>query len=533
MPALLDADIQRINSTFPYKKQPKGKQKEVIEGTWHKPVWALLCRPGTGKTKMSLDTAARQYHAGMITAMIVIAPNGVHRQWVEEGIPTHLPDCTPVRSGFYNSSMGKKAFDALVKNLRCKEDVLRVLTISFDGLQTVRGKNLARGLATGHRTLLVVDESHFAANQKGATHKAVLALSALCTTKRISTGTLVRQNPFAIFGQFQLLGHGLLGTSSFPAFKSLYAEMLPPSHGLVRRIADDFKEKTGKKIVPQIQAKGLDDRPIYKNLMHLRRMLERYSSFLTLEDTQGAEPEVRVTTRLVTLTDEQQRIYNDLDDFGVAIHNESLLTATMEMAARIRLCQIAGGFFPSDDNDEAVPIPGGNPKLESLLEYIEEIGPDTPVVIWCKFTPEVVAVCEALREKYGPDSAVRYDGTVSSADRAVAKQNFVTGVSRYFVGQIKAGGTGLDGLQTKCNYMAFYSNDDSYGDRVQAISRLARTGGNDVVLVVDIVAEGTKDEEIARCMQSAQDVHYRVLSTKGNLAVSVQNTTQLAQLGVL
>lgn len=82
---------------------------------------------------------------------------------------------------------------------------------------------------------------------------------------------------------------------------------------------------------------------------------------------------------------------------------------------------------------------------------------------------------------------------------------------KYFVGQQKAGGTGLDGLQAVCRYMIFYSNDYSYLDREQAVARAARTGGSPVVNTIDIMATGTIDADIVKCMQSAEDVHEAVL----------------------
>lgn len=488
-----------------YKTKPKGKQLEVIENTWAEARWAFLCRPGTGKTKMALDTAGLLYSANKISAMLVIAPNGVHTQWVRDGVPTHLADSVPWVGGSYSSDMGKRAFAALEKRLRSRDMGLRILTITADGLQTTRGKSLAHALTVSHPSLIVVDESHQHSNTKAAGHKAILRVAANCRYKRIATGTLLRQNPFSAYGQFELLGNALLGFNTLASFKSMYAEMLPPTHGLVRKLVRDLKEKTGRTITPQIQAKGDDDRPIYKNLRHLRQQIERYASFLTLADVNGTEPEVRLCTRYVHLTPEQKVMSEELRDLGVTEHAGGILTAGIELTTATRLCQIAGGFVPNDDDPSASPVPGGNPKLDELLALVEELGPDERVVVWCKFTAEIAAVCAAL------PGAVRYDGTCSTAQRTEAKTAFIEGTSRYFVGQIKAGGTGLDGLQALSNYMVFYSNDYSYTDREQAIARLARTGGAPTVVVYDIMALDSVDADVVRCMQTAQDVHERVL----------------------
>ena len=497
---------------YAYKTTPKGKQLEVVEGTWHEPRWALLCRPGTGKTKMSLDTAGMLYMAGHIGGLIVVTLNGVHRQWVNEGIPTHLPESIPWTGGVYDSGMGVLATRKLHKALTTSDMGLRVLSISFDGLQTKAGREFAHALAVSHRCLLVVDESHTVSNTKGAGYKAVLKLASLCPYRRIATGTLLRQNPFSAYGQFELLGHGLLGYTSLTSFKAMYAEMLPPSHGLVKHIAEQFERRTGKKYTPQVIAKDEDDRPVYRNLPHLRRRLELYSSMISLADVQGTEPEVRQSTRFVVPTAQQAALYEALQRDGVVTHNDGLLSADTALALATRLSQVVGGFVPNDDDPTAASCTPVNPKVNEVLAFIEELGPEVKVVIWCRYTAEIEAMVAELQFTYGEHSTVRYDGTVDANGRTAAKLSFmVYPACRFFVGQVAAGGTGLDGLQAFSNYMVFFSNGYSYLHREQAIARLARVGGSLVVNVVDIMMDGTVDNDVVRCMQTAQDVHERVL----------------------
>ncbi len=503
-------ELNTVRPPYRYKTAPKGKQLEAIENTWHERIAALLCRPGTGKTKMGLDTAGLNYMAGNIEALLVIAPNGVHRQWVEEGIPTHLPESIPWLGGYYSSGMGKRKLDHLDKCLRSRTMGLRVLCVSFEGAQTKVGQQLVHDLVAAYRTLVIVDESHRASNTKGGTWKALLPVVRAAEMKRIATGTLLRQNPFSAYGQFELMGDALLGFQTLSSFKSMYAEMLPPTHGLVRKIAKDFKEKTGRNITPQIQARDENTgSPIYRNLADLRTQLARWSVFLTLADVNGTEPTVTQSTRLVQLTREQRTAYDDLKELGVIEFQDrdEVLTADTVLALSTRLAQIAGGFAPSDDDPEAKPIGDKNPKLEELLELVEEIG--EKVVIWCRFQAELKAVSEALR-KIAP--TVEYHGRCSDAEKNAAKRAFIDDPSvRFFVGQVRAGGTGLDGLQAVAQYMVFFSNDYPYLDREQAIARLARTGAKGPVMVFDIMAEETVDFEIVRCLQNAQDVTSTVL----------------------
>ena len=488
-----------------------GKQREVIEDHWHERIWAILGRPGTGKTKMTLDHACMQYMAGMIEALIVIAPNGVHRQWVDEAMPVHVPGSVPWRGGVYDSGIGKRALEDVERIFSSRNMGLRALGISFEGLQTKKGRELARRIVNAFRTFVVVDESHKVSNTKTGGYKAVREIARLAYTKRIATGTLIRQNPFSAYGQFELMGDGLLGFASLTSFRSQYAELLPPSNGLVRHIAKGIEERTGRKFNPQILARDADGKILYRNLGDLRRRLERFSSILSLADVNGTEPTILQSSRYVQLTPVQRQLYDDLVQYGVAQAPGGQLTADSSLALSTRLAQVVGGFAPSDDDPNARPLEGENPKLQELLEVAEELC-DQKLLVWCKFKAELRLVANVLRERYGASSVVEYHGDVVDRDRRAAKQAFREdpGV-RFFIGQQKAAGTGLDGLQAVADYMVFYSNDYPYVEREQAVARLARTGGRNTCNVIDLMAENTIDQDIVRCMQNAQDVTDAVL----------------------
>lgn len=507
----------------PYKSKlpPLGKQLDVIDGAWHEPCWALLCRPGTGKTKMCLDQVAMQYMDDMIEALIIIAPNGVHRQWVEEGLRDHMGDMIPVIAAVYDSTQGIRARREIDAKLRSNSMGLKVLAISYEGLQTKAGFDFAYALVNSYRCAVVADESHRVSNTKSAGYKHVRKIMRLGKVRRIATGTLIKQNPFSAYGQFELMGDGLLGFGSLASFKSMYAEMLPADNGLVKHISKNLAEKMGKgffdkdgkpKFTPQIMAKGPDGRPKFRNLADLRKRLERYSSFLTLADLGGVEPTVLQSTRFVELSPEQKSMYYDLNQWGVSETEKGLLTAESTLALSMRLQQIIGGFSPTDDDPLATPVPGENPRIAALLEIIDELGPDVKVVVWCKFTAELRAVALALADLGDP--VAEYHGKLNDKEKRANKELFINEPAcRFFVGQQKAGGTGLDGLQRVADYMIFYSNDYSALEREQAVARLARTKGSPVVNVIDMMAKGTVDEDVVRCMQTGLDVSEAILRT--------------------
>ena len=90
--------------TFQFKTTPFSHQLETFERFGKKRAWGVLWDQGTGKTKLLLDTAAIMYEKGAIDAVLVIAPNGVHRNWINDEIPVHSPERIDYRVGYYESN---------------------------------------------------------------------------------------------------------------------------------------------------------------------------------------------------------------------------------------------------------------------------------------------------------------------------------------------------------------------------------------------------------------------------------------------
>jgi SNF2 family DNA or RNA helicase len=510
----------QLPAQFKYKTEPRGRQREVIESTWDRPVLAFLARPGTGKTKLGLDTAALNFIAGRIDALVVIAPDGVDRQWIEEGVPKHC--AVPSRCCNYFSKMSKTAYAQLERLVLASppEGTMFILTMSFDALQTPRGKKLVQMLQTVKRYMCNVDESHRASNSRSDVYKACKPVMRMARIKRIGTGTLLRQNPFSAWAQFEMMGDALLGHSSLAAFKSTYALMLTPNNPLVQHVAKGLREKgrlrydkQGNPIYPAIIAKDDFDRPMYRNLGDLRKRIERYAIFLTLAEVNGTEPIINQDPRYVKLDHHQQTLYDELIRWGVAQAPGGQLTTEGALALAMRLSQVVGGFAPSDDDPKAQPVVyvDDNPKVQELLQIALECEGEK-LVIWCRFSAEIDTVVDTLVKTYGDAAVTQYHGRMTGNEKDASKRRFIDDPAcRFFVGQQKAGGTGLDGLQGVASYMVFYSNDYSALERLQAISRLARTDGASTVQVYDLIAQHTIDEHVVRCLRAAEDVSEVVL----------------------
>jgi len=85
-----------------FKTVPFKHQLDEFTEFHHALTRAIFWEQGTGKTKLIIDTACALFQAGKITGVLVVAPNGVHRNWVEDEIPAHCwPSVFPASSAFF------------------------------------------------------------------------------------------------------------------------------------------------------------------------------------------------------------------------------------------------------------------------------------------------------------------------------------------------------------------------------------------------------------------------------------------------
>ena len=76
---------------YRFKTKPFKHQLTALEKSWSKQAWAWFMEMGTGKTKVCIDNIAMLFDRGKINRALVIAPNGIKRNWRKE-LSVHMPD---------------------------------------------------------------------------------------------------------------------------------------------------------------------------------------------------------------------------------------------------------------------------------------------------------------------------------------------------------------------------------------------------------------------------------------------------------
>jgi len=481
---------------YVYKTKPFKHQEEVFLHSRDKEYFALLMEQGTGKSKVAVDTAAWLYNTGEIDAMLVIAPNGVHSNWVINEVPIHLPEYIQHHSAIYRSQMNKEEEKQLCKTLEVTNTGLRIVAANIEALVTQKGVSFVKNFLLAFRTLLVVDESSVIKSPKAQRTKNLLKLAIHAKYRRILTGTPVTQGPLDLYTQFSFLDQQILRTSSFYAFRNRYAIMKE-----MRTAGRSFQTVVG-----------------YTNVEELTKLIEPYSYRVTKQECLDL-PEKLYSKRYVMLSQDQKRLYTSLKKEVVAEFNGMAMSAPLALTKLLRLQQIVGGFYQPDVElvmNEDMELTGQtlqqppiaidkvNPRVESLIELLEET--NGKVIIWARFRAEIAAISEAIRSVFGNSTVVEYHGGITNEQRSDGIRDFQSTKStvRFFVGHVQAGGKGL--TLHEATTVVYFSNDFSLENRLQSEDRCHRIGQKHNVTYVDMIAEGTLDEKIVTMLRNKKSI---------------------------
>lgn len=466
-------------------------QVKAFKMSRHLKHFAFFMEQGTGKAWLVVQTAAYQFLQGNIAGLLIVCPNAMKEPWVEE-FQTHLDPRFPLDIFMWEAKTRHKA-EPWVLSVPPGERKLRVLIMNIEAMSSEVGANLAKLFLSKHTCFFTVDESSKIKSAAAARTKRVISLGKLAAFKRILSGTPVTQGPLDLFTQLAFLDKGILGFSTFYGFRARYA------------LLGGFQ---GKQVVA------------YQYLDELKAKVDAAAFRVLKVDCLDLPPKV-YEKRVIELTQEQRAIYEQLDQAMTAEVQAEIqqqggarqMTGAIIMhviTKVMRMQQVVGGFLTVDANEDLdipkskpLPIPGGNPKLDALLEILEECADDQRVIIWARFRPELVLIAATLRQKYGDDTVVEFHGGVEDHIRQQGRRDFQDTSTRvrFLVGQPQAGGIGT--TFTAANLMVYYSNEYSLETRLQSEDRFHRIGQEaEKCTIIDIVAKNTWDSKIVGALRA-------------------------------
>lgn len=464
-----------------FKTKPFPHQYEEWEQSRSSETRAIFWEPGLGKTKISIDTASHLYRADKIDCLFVLAPNGVHDNWIADEVPIHMPDHCDTLGMAYHSRKAKTKKAQRERAAALTHEGLLVVAMTYEGFMTKDGRKFADDLVKNRKCLMILDESTRIKSPNAKRTKSICIFGKKVTYKRILTGTPAVSSPFDLYAQIKFLDWGYWeskGLKTFAAFKA--------HHGIYERITDP---RTGRDI-PIIVG--------YKHVSELHETVKDVSTRLLKDDVLDLPPKL-FSKKYFELTPEQSRLYKEIKEEFITFLDGEMVSTPLIITRMLRLQQIICGFLPTDD--ENLIRLDKNPRLELLMGLLEEL--EHSAIIWCRFREDIDWVMERLG-----DTAFRYDGKVSQEDRLIAKHGFQAGERKFFVANPAAGGTGL--TLHKAKSVFYYSNSFSPEDRLQSEDRAHRIGQDGAIIggqvgvhYTDLAGWGTIDAHIIQSLRNS------------------------------
>ena len=466
---------------YKFKTKPYAHQLKALEMSWNKEVFAYFMEMGTGKSKVLLDNISMLYDKGKINGVLIVAPKGVYKNWYDSEIPTHMVGHIQKKAILWQALINQKQrlkLDSLFK----PEIDLHILIMNVEAFSTKKGVDFAARFLSSHNALFAIDESTTIKNPGGKRSKIILRLSKFGKYRRILTGSPVTKSPLDLYTQCFFLDPFLLDFTSYYAFRNRYAEL---------RTAN-FSGRSVQVVTG------------YKNLSELAETLKSFSYRVLKDDCLDLPPKTYMK-RVIQLTPEQKRVYEQMKKTALATLNGKMVTTMNVITQLMRLQQITCGHFKADD-DSIQNIK--NNRITELMNVLEEM--EGKAIIWAHWRHDIDTIVESIEERY-PESVMTYYGDTKTEDRQKAIKEIQNPESkvRFLVGTPQTGGYGI--TLTGASTMIYYSNGYDLEKRQQSEARIDRIGQKKPMTYIDIIAEDTIDEKIVKSLRKKVNIATEIM----------------------
>ena len=331
---------------YKFKIKPYAHQLKALEMSWNKEVFAYFMEMGTGKSKVLIDNISMLYDKGKINAALIIAPKGVYKNWYEGEIPTHMVNHIDKKVVLWQALINKTQQSKLDTLFKAGVD-LRILIMNVEAFSTKKGLEFAKKFLNCHSAMVAIDESTTIKNPGAKRTKAILSLSKMAKYRRILTGSPVTKSPLDLYTQCFFLDPFLLDHQSYYSFRTRYALMRTANFG-------------GRSVQIVVG---------YRNLGELSEKLKPFS-YRVLKDDCLDLPKKTFMKRIVQLSSDQLKIYDQMRKTALATLNGKMITTATALTQLMRLQPITCGHFTADDGTTQ-DIP--NNRISELIDILYEI----------------------------------------------------------------------------------------------------------------------------------------------------------------
>jgi SNF2 family DNA or RNA helicase len=433
-------------------------QEEAYKFAMSRPAAMLAMDMGTGKTRVAIDIAMDRSN---VWRVLVVCPKAVVSVWPKE-LSKHADNrwwsCYTRQPGKI-SDEAKRVKDFITP--RGVPGVKRFVVINYD---SVWRKELGEAILKAGFDMVVLDESH-RAKAAGSKVSRFLALLGKRVKYRLClSGTPMANSPLDVYGQYRFLDPSIYGTNH-NAFMQEYAVMGGPE----RRFVVGYKNQ--------------------RQLNEKFRSIAYQCSMADVSQRLKLPEQLPPTTREVGLPAKDMRTLRELSkEFVAECSTGNTIVVNNVLTRALRMQQIAAGFCltVSEPGAPAEAEDLNTAKADALLDYLEDIGPQEKVVVFCQFKHDLNEI-GVVAHKAGRDS-YELSGACNELEA------WKTSVGGVLAVQIQAGAEGVD--MTCSNHAVYFTLPYSLALYDQSKARLYRPGQTHPVSFVHLIAEGTIDELI-------------------------------------
>lgn len=318
----------------------------------------------------------------------------------------------------------------------------------------------------------IADQSTKIGNVESLSYKVIRDLAKPAKVRYNLAGRPFARDPLLLWSQFYVMDRGQTLTPNYSFFREVFFDKKKAWFGGPNTYEYKFK----RELHPQLS-----------RLLCNRSISYARSECLDL-------PLRTYMKRIVQQPKDVSLQYRKVVDEALS-HRGSF---TEMQNAFVRMRQICSGFVALkedvDDESKAARIQlafKDNPKLDSLLELLDEMPDDSKAIVFYEFTYSAKLIGEALKKKKIPFGWL-WAGTKNWPE--IKKQFDTDPEFRILLNQHKKGGMGLN-LQA-ADYTIFYESPVSALERDEAEGRNYRQGQTKPVMVYDIIMKDSIDEQI-------------------------------------
>ena len=248
-----------------------------------------------------------------------------------------------------------------------------------------------------------------------------------------------------------------------------------------------------------------------KNIDKLWKRLEGLIYRFTKDQVVDLPPKVYSEIK-IQLSEEQKKLYLQLQNLHCT---DNVVVGNNALTLYHRFQDICNGFEPVEEPIEVTEVEDKevsknivlkklkeNPKLNALLEVIEQLG-NEQAVIWCSRSSLLYEIFNTLQTK-GYKVGV-YDGKVNRKQRDEYYNGFKNKTVQFLIANQASASYGLDGLKD-ANYAVYVCNSYSSELRAQSEDRIYRGEIKNSKFIIDITIEGTCEQKVMHALKEGKEL---------------------------